>query len=41
MDYPIYDLMDQAGVSLSKMRICEPSGPEKQPDKFTPGNLMV
>lgn len=26
----IYDLMHQAGVSLSKMRICEPFGPEQR-----------
>ncbi|KKC61074.1 hypothetical protein WG83_00510, partial [Proteus mirabilis] len=27
---PIYDLMHQAGVSLSQMRICEPFGPEQR-----------
>lgn len=30
MAYPIYDLMHQAGVSLSQMRICEPFGPEQR-----------
>ncbi|HAT1684941.1 TPA: DUF3440 domain-containing protein [Klebsiella oxytoca] len=27
---PVYDLMSQAGVPLSRMRICEPFGPEQR-----------